>query len=261
PEQRESFRGSSGSNYMLAAAITGKQPVEAVPAATADIKPDKQHTNVILVSDIDILADLFVQLRNFPIQNGIDYHFQNMSFVQNIVDSLVGENAYGDLRNRKQKHVTLRVVEKTTEEALQEVYLETQQIQKEAATAQEAETVKANEEIGPLQEEIKQLEARQARGEAIDVAALNYKKQILNQTQLGLQQKIQNRMEELGNGVQEKIRAIELDAELKIQQIQRGFKLAAVVLPPIPPLLVGLIVFTRRRLREREGISKARRLK
>ncbi|MFN9877471.1 MAG: hypothetical protein ACK557_03230, partial [Planctomycetota bacterium] len=29
PEQRESFRGSSGSNYMLAAAITGKQPVEA----------------------------------------------------------------------------------------------------------------------------------------------------------------------------------------------------------------------------------------
>lgn len=261
PEQRESFRGSAGSNYMLAAAISGKQPVDAVPAAASDIKPDKQHTNVILVSDIDVLADLFVQLRNFPIQNGIDYHFQNMSFVQNIVDSLVGEDAYGDLRNRKQKHVTLRVVEKTTEEALQEVYLETQRIQKEAATAQEAETVKANAEIGPLQEEIKQLEARQTRGEPIDVAALNYKKQILNQTQLGLQQKIQNRMEELGNGVQENIRAIELDAELKIQQIQRGFKLAAVVLPPIPPLLVGLVVFTRRRLREREGISKARRLK
>lgn len=261
PDQRESFRGSAGSNYVLAAQITGKLPIESVPASATEIKPDKQHTNVILVSDIDILADLFVQLRNFPIQNGIDYHFQNMSFVQNIVDSLVGEDIYGDLRNRKQKHVTLRVVEKTTEEALQEVYLETQRIQKEAATAQEAETVKANEEIGPLQEEIKQLEARQARGESVDVAALNYKKQILNQTQIGLQQKIRNRMEELGNGVQENIRAIELDAELKIQQIQRGFKLAAVVLPPIPPLLVGLIVFTRRRLREREGISKARRIK
>jgi ABC-2 type transport system permease protein len=157
--------------------------------------------------------------------------------------------------------VTLREVEKTTEKALQDVYLETQRIQKEAATAQEAETVKVNSEIGPLQEEIKQLEARQARGEPIDLAALTYKKQILNQTQLGLQQKIQSRMEELGNGVRENIRGIELDAELKIQQIQRQFKLAAVILPPIPPLLVGLIVFTRRRLREREGISKARRLK
>ena len=180
---------------------------------------------------------------------------------KNIVDSLVGEDTYGDLRNRKQKHVTLREVEKTTEKALQDVYLETQRIQKEAATAQEAETVKVNSEIGPLQEEIKQLEARQARGEPIDLAALTYKKQILNQTQLGLQQKIQSRMEELGNGVRENIRGIELDAELKIQQIQRQFKLAAVILPPIPPLLVGLIVFTRRRLREREGISKARRLK
>ena len=40
----------------------------------------------------------------------------------------------------------------------------------------------------------------------------------------------------------EKKRHIDLDAELEIQQIQRKFKLAAVVIPPIPPLLVGLIV-------------------
>lgn len=58
-----------------------------------------------------------------------------------------------------------------------------------------------------------------------------------------------------------KKRATDLDAELQIQEIQRKFKLAAVIIPPIPPLLVGLIVFTRRRLREREGISKARRIK
>jgi ABC-2 type transport system permease protein len=31
-----------------------------------------------------------------------------------------------------------------------------------------------------------------------------------------------------------------------------------VVLPPIPPLLVGFIVFAKRRLREREGIAKTR---
>ena len=59
----------------------------------------------------------------------------------------------------------------------------------------------------------------------------------------------------------ENLRSIQLDAELKIQEIQRKFKLAAVIIPPIPPLIVGLIVFTRRRLREREGISKARRIK
>jgi ABC-2 type transport system permease protein len=32
----------------------------------------------------------------------------------------------------------------------------------------------------------------------------------------------------------------------------------AVVLPPIPPLLVALVVFFTRRAREREGVSRAR---
>ena len=73
--------------------------------------------------------------------------------------------------------------------------------------------------------------------------------------------KFQSQVQELENDRREKLRSIQLDAELEIQEIQRRFKLAAVISPPIPPLLVGLIVFTRRRLREREGISKARRIR
>ena len=67
--------------------------------------------------------------------------------------------------------------------------------------------------------------------------------------------------EEMTNERNEMIRATRLTAELTIQEIQRRYKLAAVLIPPLPPLVLGLIVFTRRRLREREGISKARRLK
>jgi ABC-2 type transport system permease protein len=40
--------------------------------------------------------------------------------------------------------------------------------------------------------------------------------------------------------------------------VQDWYKTAAVLLPPIPPLLVGLYVFFNRRAREREGVSKAR---
>ena len=69
------------------------------------------------------------------------------------------------------------------------------------------------------------------------------------------------KLEELNSEFQENVRQIRLDAELEIQDIQRKFKLAAVVIPPIPPLVIGLIVFTRRRLKERQGIAKARRLK
>ena len=87
------------------------------------------------------------------------------------------------------------------------------------------------------------------------------KQRLLEQQVRDLQEKYKNKQLEFENERSDKKRRIDLDAELEIQEIQRQFKLAAVILPPIPPMLVGLIVFTRRRLREREGISKARRLK
>ena len=84
---------------------------------------------------------------------------------------------------------------------------------------------------------------------------------MLNQEIREQSAKFQSKKLQFENERLEKKRIIDLEAELEIQEIQRKFKLAAVVIPPIPPLLVGLFVFTRRRLREREGISKARRLK
>jgi ABC-2 type transport system permease protein len=40
--------------------------------------------------------------------------------------------------------------------------------------------------------------------------------------------------------------------------VQDDYKLWAVLLPPIPPLIVAGIVFFNRRANEREGVSKAR---
>ena len=43
-----------------------------------------------------------------------------------------------------------------------------------------------------------------------------------------------------------------------MQRIQNTFKAWALLLPLVPPLLLGLVVFARRRVKEREGISKER---
>ena len=43
-----------------------------------------------------------------------------------------------------------------------------------------------------------------------------------------------------------------------VAQVQSRYKLLAVLLPPIPPLLVALFVFFIRRAREREGVAKSR---
>ena len=97
--------------------------------------------------------------------------------------------------------------------------------------------------------------------QAIDENLFERKRSMLEQLVRNEQRKLEQVAAELENERNEKIRAIRLDTEKSIQEIQRQYKLAAVLIPPIPPLLLGLIVFTRRRLREREGISKSRRLK
>ena len=98
-------------------------------------------------------------------------------------------------------------------------------------------------------------------GRKYDKAELREKVGMVTQVRNEEQRRFSKKVEELQNTRREELRQIELTAELEIQEIQRKFKLAAVLLPPIPPLLVGLVVYTRRRLREREGIAKARRLK
>ena len=54
------------------------------------------------------------------------------------------------------------------------------------------------------------------------------------------------------------VREIQRKADQEVTKIQNQVKSAAVALPCIPPLIIGVIVFASRRLRERENISKSR---
>ncbi|MEZ6096514.1 MAG: Gldg family protein [Pirellulaceae bacterium] len=263
PQALDGMRQAADSNYVLAARIRGPLADEPVDALAKDSKRSRDKTNVVYVSDVDCLHDVFVGLRDNPIdsETGIRYTFQNTPFFQNIVDSLAGISMYSELRSRQARYSTLQVVEREVENSKQEVYEQTQEFAKELQQAQEEIRVEATREISELQSEVDKLQARLDRNEPIDNVAFNWKKQILEQTKREQAQRMQGKFEELNNARKEKERSIELAAELKIQEIQRKFKLMAVLIPPIPPLLVGLIVFTRRRLLEREGISKARRLK
>jgi ABC-2 type transport system permease protein len=216
---------------------------------------------VIYVADVDTLADFYVTMREAPIVDGVEYRYQNMSFVLNIVDALANVDTYLGLRNRKIDHKTLAVVEKTYENAMQKVFNEDQQLKIEMTNKMNEAQNEVRQKIRPTQQEIQKLLDKKEKGLAYDSLKLSAKQGLLEQQLRDQNEKYQNKQAEFENERREAKRRIDLDAELEIQKIQRQFKLAAVVIPPIPPLLVGLIVFTRRRLREREGISKARRLK
>jgi ABC-2 type transport system permease protein len=261
PEQLESLRGAASQQFTLAAEITGTDKDVELPKTIAEATISPANTHVIYVADIDLLADYFVEIRDYPIRSGIEYRFQNMAFALNVIDSLAGEATFLGLRNRRVDHVTLQRVEQTYEKSMQEVYRQTQEFQIEFDTKRNLVISELKEKTRSLENEIAKDEKKKAAGEPYDAVRLAARQSLLESERRQQAEKFKAQIEELDNERLEKKRSTELDAELEIQKIQRKFKLAAVILPPIPPLLVGLIVFTRRRLREREGISKARRLK
>ena len=254
---RDQNRGVAGNSFVMAAHIRGNDAENNDPGAA----PNKNRSNVIYVADLDMLSDYFFNLRNQPIQNGIEYHFQNMSFALNIVDSLAGEATFLGLRNRRLRHVTLGEIEAQKEVELQKVFEINNQFELDHKKALESAQVEAKKKLRPLENEIKDIIALRDQKKSYDAAALAAKQGIFKQQQQEQQEKLTVKVQELQNELNENKRQAELGAEQKIQEIQRKYKLAAVVIPVIPPFLLGLFVYTRRRLREREGISKARRLK
>ena len=260
-EQLRAKRGAAITQYDVAAHITGANALAALPKLATDLRSGPENTNVIYVSDIDILSDYFVNIRNYPIQSGIEYRFQDMTFVLNIIDALAGESTFLGLRNRRVNHITLTVVEQTYEKAMEEVYSADQEFQIDFERQRSKILAEIQQKTKPLEDLITKDERKRDAGEAYDAVRMKARKNLLESERRAQAEKFKTQIEELENDRREKKRRIDLKAELEIQEIQRKFKLAAVLLPPIPPLLVGLIVFTRRRLREREGISKSRRLK
>ncbi|MFT5304102.1 MAG: ABC-2 type transport system permease protein, partial [Mariniblastus sp.] len=248
--------GAADRQFTLAAHIRGEDADGTISATKS-----KQKTDVIYVADIDTLADSYVARRDSPIVDGVEYRYQNLSFVLNVIDSLANEQAYLGLRNRKVRHVTLRKLEETYEKAMQEVFEGDQKLEIEMTTNLAQAENDIREKLRPHEQEIKKMLEKKKANLPYDAVKLAAKQSLFEQQYRDQTRKFQNKKLEYENKRLEAKRAIDLNAETEIQEIQRKFKLAAVVIPPIPPLLVGLIVFTRRRLREREGISKARRLK
>jgi ABC-2 type transport system permease protein len=268
PAEMDALRGKpTGKQYVLAAQVKGKKPAA---DKSEDAKSDgekkeaateQRPLNVIYVADIDCLHSEFVGIRARPeneMFGNVKFNFDNVSFVLNAIDHLAGEDRFLAIRTRKFSHPTLRAVEMQTEDA--RAYME----QERARFRQEykdkaAEADKARDEaLKKFQDELAKLQDQQRKGEQVDYNRLRSLIEELEIQTRVQTQKSDNIKRSLEQEMQQKINQIELTNELQVQRIQNWFKAWAILLPPIPPLLLGLVVFARRRIREREGISKTR---
>ncbi len=215
------------------------QPEVGKPAGDVEI-------NVVLVADIDMLAQDFFRLREqgeMP-EAGIHFDFDNVTFILNALDMLADDQRFVEIRKRRAKHRTLTWIDKKTETAREETTDARERLIKQFDEAKQKEQDALNKKIDSLKKR-KNIDPQQL---LIEVATAQ---------QVG-QRRLETKVEQLTHERDREINKIETKLALETRRVQNASKMWAVFLPPIPPLVVAIIVFFTRRSRERLGVSRAR---
>ena len=261
-------RDIEGKEYVLAAHITGKVKAEEDPAddATADgseedeAKKEKvNEVDVVLVSDIDMLTRPFFMLREQGdnAEAGVNFEFDNVTFILNVLDYLAGDDRLLELRKRRPKHRTLTRIEEATRDARKEMTKQREKYNKEAEEAIEEEQEKLDAMVEKYEKEIEDLSKQAQGGTEVRSRIIEIQQELDMQREAG-QKRVDARREEAEREKEEKLEQIDAKLNTEIRRVQDGYKLWAVLLPPILPLLVAVIVFFTRRAQEREGVARSR---
>lgn len=204
---------------------------------------------MVLVADIDMLHRNFFRLReqgDVP-EAGIHFDFDNVTFVLNVLDKLAGDDRFIEIRKRRPKHRTLTRIEKSTEQARRETAAAIERLREEYRATEEEEDEKLRKRIDDLR---KEMESKNLPTH-----------EVLNRVGMAQQdgeRRKATKLEQLKQQQDREINRIETNLNLEVRRLQNLYKMWAVFLPPIPPLLIGGVVFFTRRAREREGVARSR---
>ncbi len=233
---------------------TAKKAAGEKKEAEADKKkqPEKPKTvrlNVVLVADVDMLSPGFFQIRRqgeMP-EAGLSFHFENVTFVLNALDALAGDDRFLEIRKRKRLHPTLTAIEAQIEDSRKKRADEADLYIREFEEAQQEEQAKLQKQVTELEKKMKE--------ERLNLQEIVRRVAIMQQSG---EKRMQAKIERLERQRDQKLNQIDIELQKKVQKVQDRYKMGAVLLPPILPLVLALIVFFIRRAQEREGVSEKR---
>lgn len=224
-----------------------------------EAKSKRKGIRVVYVADMDLLAPVFFSLRARPDEmSEIRWQFENVTFALNVIDELSGDDAFVAVRNHKPRHATLRLVEVQIQEAKEKQLDQERKFLKEYEKEVKKAEREKDEAGKKIKEKLDELQKKREQGEPVNIVDIIALSQQYQAAEARADRRLQIKRAQLEKQRDQNIKKIRREVELEILGIQFFYKAWAVAVPPILPALVGIVVFFRRLLREREGIERSR---
>jgi ABC-2 type transport system permease protein len=226
----------TGDEEVIAAKISGEIPAD--PATPGD--PGRK-INVIFVADSDLMADGFMEVRE---SRWLGLQLDNITFLLNCIDDLAGETGLIPIRKRRSRQRTLKFVENATQKYRNQQNAEQKAAEDEAKRKLNEVQEKLDEDVRKIEEDtmldprtkaIQQEMAKDRRQRELDVAKAG-----------------------IDTAKAKSVRRARDKAEREVRRIENSVWLFAVLLPPVPALLLGLFVLSSRSMNERLGLNPKR---
>ena len=233
--ERTTFKGN-GSQDVIAASISG---------SVQDGNQSAQ-LNVILVADLDILADPFYNIRSQGPDSSFPLDVDNVTFSLNLIDQLAGENSLLDIRNRRRQHRTLIEFEKNIEKAREVASKTIAEAEESIQNVLREEQRKLNDALASVQ---KNNQGSMTQGQFM---------QVLQTEAAKLNKNMERRQRELRKEANTKIKSAERNRDELIKAKEESVQFLSVILPPIPLLIIALIVFIKKKTAEIQGAIASR---
>ena len=213
-------------------------------AARIEADEDGNKLNAIYVADVDMISDLFFQIRT---QGDLDIEFDNISFILNAVDVLADEEELVKLRSRRARHRTLKTVEGKIKEFREAAAKREKQAdedakekleKRESLFAKQVESIEKNEDLDPITkvQEVEKARQNQSRKLQLEQARIDQEKEL-----------------EIERSQNETVK--------QVKTLRDQIRVLAVILPAIPALLIGGFVFFIRLANENANAGKRRKVK
>ncbi len=208
----------------------------------AQIKTDS-GINAVFIADLDFVSDLYNEQTS---EQGLDQELDNISFLQNAIEVLAGEEEFVALRNRRPTPRTLSYIEDETQEFRTERAKAQQKIEEDLRDQLKAEQDKLNEETAKIGED--------------ESLSFFEKLQRTSQEASDAQRRFDLKKEKLEKGLKLEIEKLESQEQNNIRKTEGWVKMLAVSFAPLPAFLLGCIVFFWKQSNERSQVKASRRV-